>query len=403
MVFSPGRAILPALAGRSSSSASEPAHGRELWAVGVPVALRLSPYYLRFGAVTERRSGDGGDAGAAGRGQRLTQPLSWSVSADEPWLKVIGEAGTGTGTFTVGLEPSVLPPGGTGVEKGTVTIVTSGAVSRSQAMEVEVALYPAGSTAEPTGSLDTPADGATASGAVPVTGWAVDDVAVDVTIYRDPVPSDPAGAISPNGKVYIGPANFVPGTRPDVESLFADSFPQYPQVGRAGWGQLLLTNTLPDVGLGTPAGGNGTFVLHAYASDPDGHTTLLGSASITADNANAATPFGTIDVPGEAESVSGTAVVFGWALTPPPAVIPTDGSTIWLVIDGALVGHPVYGQYRSDIAGLFPGYSNSDGAVGYSILDTTTLTNGMHTVAWSVTDSLGRVDGLGSRYFWVQN
>jgi hypothetical protein len=96
-------------------------------------------------------------------------------------------------------------------------------------------------------------------------------------------------------------------------------------------------------------------------------------------------------------------VVFGWALTPPPAAIPTDGSTIWLVIDEALVGHPVYDQYRSDIAGLFPGYSNSNGAVGYSILDTTTLTNGMHTVAWSVPDSLGRVDGLGSRYFWVQN
>ncbi len=280
-----------------------------------------------------------------------------------------------------------------------MTIVTSGAVSRSQMMEVEVLLYPAGSTTEPTGSLDTPAEGATVSGAVAVTGWAVDDVAVDVAIYRDPVSGDPAGAISPNGKVYIGPANFVPGTRPDVESLFAG----FPQARRSGWGQLLLTNSLPDVGLGTPVGGNGTFVLHAYASDPEGHTTLLGSASITADNANATRPFGTIDVPGEGESVSGTVVVFGWALTPPPAAIPTDGSTIWLVIDGALVDHPVYGQYRSDVAGLFPGYLNSNGAVGYSILDTTTLTNGMHTIAWSVTDNLGRVDGLGSRYFWVQN
>ena len=86
-------------------------------------------------------------------------------------------------------------------------------------------------------------------------------------------------------------------------------------------------------------------------------------------------------------------VVFGWALTPQPGAIPTNGSTIWLFVDGTPIGHPVYDQYRSDIATLFPGYANSDGAVGYSVLDTTALANGIHTIAWSVTDSLGRADG----------
>ena len=266
-------------------------------------------------------------------------------------------------------------------------------------MEVQVAVYPEGSAAGPTGSLDTPANGATVSGAIAVTGWAVDDVAVDVAIYRDPVPADPAGAISPNGKVYVGPVTFVPGARPDVESQYVG----YPQAVRAGWGQLLLTNSLPDVGSGASVGGNGTFVLHAYAGDPEGHTTLLGSASITADNAHATRPFGTIDVPGEGESVSGTVVVFGWALTPQPDIIPFDGSTIWCMIDSQYTGHPVYNQYRSDIAGAFPGYANSDGAVGYLMLDTTQLTNGMHTIVWLVKDNLGWSEGLGSRYFWVQN
>ena len=101
--------------------------------------------------------------------------------------------------------------------------------------------------------------------------------------------------------------------------------------------------------------------------------------------------------------MSGVITSFGWALTPPGGFIPTNGSTISVLIDGVSVGHPVYNQYRSDIATLFPGYANSAGAVGYRTIDTRTLSNGMHTISWTVTDSLGRSDGIGSRYFWVQN
>jgi len=41
--------------------------------------------------------------------------------------------------------------------------------------------------------------------------------------------------------------------------------------------------------------------------------------------------------------------------------------------------------------------------VGYYYLDTTTLTDGMHSIAWSVTDSLGRTEGIGNRLFRVRN
>jgi hypothetical protein len=36
-------------------------------------------------------------------------------------------------------------------------------------------------------------------------------------------------------------------------------------------------------------------------------------------------------------------------------------------------------------------------------LDTTKLANGLHTIAWGVSDDGSRVDGIGSRFFTVQN
>jgi hypothetical protein len=74
---------------------------------------------------------------------------------------------------------------------------------------------------------------------------------------------------------------------------------------------------------------------------------------------------------------------------------------VW--VDGVPLGNPVYNQYREDIATLFPGYTNSDGAVGYFYLDTTRYKNGVHAIAWSVKDNAGNEDGIGSRYFTIRN
>lgn len=99
--------------------------------------------------------------------------------------------------------------------------------------------------------------------------------------------------------------------------------------------------------------------------------------------------------------MSGTIVNFGWALSSNPIVV--DGSTIDVLVDGVLAGHPVYNNFRADIAGLFPGFPNSNGAIGYFVLDTTTLANGVHTIAWIVHDSTGATAGIGSRFFTVVN
>ena len=180
-------------------------------------------------------------------------------------------------------------------------------------------------------------------------------------------------------------------------------FPAFPYQYRAGWGYQMLTNFLPNAG-GSGPSGNGTYKLHAIAFNKAGNQLDLGTRIITVDNAHAAKPFGTIDTPDQGGTISGAdSVNFGWALTPQPSMIPIDGSTITVVIDGVLRGHPVYNNFRQDIATLFPGFANSGGAIGFFHLDTRTLANGVHTISWNAFDNQGRGEGLGSRFFNVLN
>jgi len=83
--------------------------------------------------------------------------------------------------------------------------------------------------------------------------------------------------------------------------------------------------------------------------------------------------------------------------------VSSDGSSIKIWLDGVSIAHPAYNIYREDIAALFPGYANSNGAGGYYTFDTSSYENGIHTISWSATDSAGNNDGIGSRYFYIQN
>jgi hypothetical protein len=261
---------------------------------------------------------------------------------------------------------------------------------------VNVNVLDPSSVTAPFGSFDTPVNNTTGiAGAIPVTGWALDQIEVaNVDILREPVMGEPAGTL-----ILIGTAVFVADARPDVQGLY----PTLPLNYRAGWGYQMLTNFLPNSS-GSGASGNGTYKIHAIAHSKSGLATDLGTKTITVDNAHASKPFGTVDTPTQGGTISGSDYVnFAWALTQQPFMIPTDGSTITVVVDGAILGHPVYNQFRSDIASLFPGYANSGGAVGYFHLNTTTLANGVHTISWNVFDNGGRGDGIGSRYFNVFN
>jgi hypothetical protein len=254
-------------------------------------------------------------------------------------------------------------------------------------------------TRGPFGYVDTPATGATVAGAIGITGWALDDGSVD----RVAVFIDDSGA-------WIGDATFVQGARPDV----AAAYPAAPNSARAGWGIQVLSNLLP-------GGGNGPLRFRVVAYDNSGRTTTLAVREVTGNNSSSTLPFGTIDLPAQGATVSGVVAVFGWALTPAPHIIPLDGSTVEMLVDGVVVGRPFFGQCRGtngtnlpppgtcndDIAqtfGLgFRNLSEGRGAIGSYLLDTTTLTNGLHEIVWRVTDSNGAVQGIGGRLIYVRN
>lgn len=339
-----------------------------------PPVISLNPTELHFGAVSSGPVTGPQEIKIENTG---VATLNWSAASDSSWLSCTPTSGTDSGIISVSVDPSGLAAGSF---TGTISISDPAASNSPQAITVCLTVIDASADQAPFGSFDSPVDGSTVMSSIAVTGWALDDVEVQyVKIY--------------NGDSYIGDAVLVEGARSDVEA----AYPQYPQNSRAGWGYMLLTYFLPN-------GGNGTYTLYAKAGDSAGHETTLGSKTITCDNANAVKPFGAIDTPFQGGTASGKYFMnWGWVLTPQPNSIATNGSTINVYVDGVSEGHPTYNLYRADIAALFPGYANSNNAVGYFNLDTTAYDNGVHTISWIATDNGGNSDGIGSRYFSVNN
>jgi hypothetical protein len=335
------------------------------------------------------------DSALIGATDAFVSKIATNASASESLVYSSYLGGSGSdGAYAVGMTPYGNPVI-TGMTTSPNFPVTPGGTldGRSDQRAFVTKLY---YETAPFGSLDTPANNTTgAAGEINVTGWALSPIAIgSVQIWRNPVNSETP---SPNGLIYIETAEQVPDSRPDV----ATSYPGYPN-NNWGWGVQVLSNELPGVG-GNPIG-NGTYTLHALAFDNDGYVTDIGQATVTVNNAGSVLPFGTIDTPAAGATISGTSYVnFGWALTPQPASIPTNGSTITVFIDLKPQGHPVYNNPRSDIETLFPGYANTDGAIGYYRINTTQFANGLHQISWTVTDSAGHKTGIGSRDFLIQN
>jgi len=303
--------------------------------------------------------------------------LNWTASCNASWLTYTPTSGTNFGEVTVSVNPAGLVFGS---HIGTITITAPNAVNSPQTVTVFLTVVSANGDNPPFGDFSTPVSGSTVSSSVPFTGWVLDDVEiVSVKIY--------------NGTSYVGDAVFVEGARPDIEQ----AYPGYPKNYQAGWGYMMLTNFLPN-------GGNGSYTFYVRATDSGGHQVTLGSKTIYCDNAYAVKPFGAIDTPAQGGEASGSSFRnSGWVLTPPPHKVPENGSTIDVYVDGVYLGHPVYNIYRPDIAALFPGYANSLGAHAYFDFDTTTYSNGVHSIYWVAASNIGNADGIGSRYFTVQN
>jgi hypothetical protein len=309
----------------------------------------------------------------------------WSLSAGVTWLSYSPSRGMGDATPTASVDMTGLAPG----RYEAMTELSS--ASSTQHLHTIVDVRASGPNQRPFGEFTAPAHEATVTGSIPVTGWVLDDVHVgELSLFAQqgkqfaPPPPDALPVLS-------GP--MVAGARPDV----GDAYPDFPHSQRAGWGFSLLTTLLP-------GGGNGPYTLWVLATDGSGARGWLGPRWINCVNTQGAGPFGDLDEPRQGSTVGGSSFLnLGWMLTPPPNLIPTDGSSIHVWIDGVNLGTPEYNQYRADIAALFSGHANASGAGGRMTVDTTAFRNGLHTIMWTATDSGGNTDGIGSRYFAIQN
>ncbi|MCX6563286.1 MAG: M6 family metalloprotease domain-containing protein, partial [Candidatus Aminicenantes bacterium] len=273
------------------------------------IFMSLSKRQLNFGAIA-------GGGATASQSVIVGAPGSWTASSAQSWIGITPASGSGTAVTQISVNPAGL---GAGTYAGTVSVADPSTSNSPQAITVALRIYNPGASAVPFGEFATPVNASYVAGAIPVTGWVLDDIETSaVEIWRDPV--------SPEGPslVFIGTGIFVEGARPDVET----AYPNHPFNKRAGWGYMLLTNFLPNQG-------NGFYNLHAVAQDREGNRILLGTKTIISQNNSSVKPFGTIDTPTQGGDASGSLFVnFGWVLTPMPKTVPKNGSTISVWVDG---------------------------------------------------------------------
>lgn len=350
---------------------------------GKAVITQLSTNCTYTGLPAQVAVPPAGGSGSLQVGTGFSCPVVAATTAT--WLTTLGS----TSPVVYSAEPNPL-----GVARSATVTIGTQTVTFVQAGNTTIPPV----SANPFGIVDTPLDNRSGvTGAVPFTGWALDDVAVTrIAICRDAFGAEVA-PIDPNcggqAQIFVGFATVIESARPDVAAIYSS----YPHNTRAGWGFMVLTNMLPNQG-------NGTYRFTIWAYDGDGHAVVLATRTMTCANATATLPFGNIDTPSQGGSAAGTQFVnFGWVLTPLPKMIPVDGSTMQVMIDGLPAGTVDYNHERSDITALFPGFQNTRGAVGFRIIDTTKLLNGLHTISWTVTDDSGATEGIGSRFFTVSN
>jgi len=383
--------------------------------ITVTITFSATPATLSFVA---RRTATGVDVPVprtVSIGMTSTRPVTatWSVTSAPAWISTtrltIGGAWP-TGVVEVRVTPGLF---GTATDlSGTITFAgtasTDGATTPVTAsVSVSLTILPDSANARPFGNLDTPATGTTGlAGAVAVTGWALDDIGVSrVEIWRDCLEaidrSRGACRATPNGDadaVYVGDALFVSGARPDVASQFS----AFPQADRAGWGLMVLTNMLPHIPNASAVGGEGTFLLSAYAIDTAGQATALGRASVAVDNDNSQRPFGAIDSPASGGVLVGNQVFLGWGVGAGNRCL----ASYRVYVDGVEITtsnglNVALRTHRPDVDPLFPSSCPSQQKGLGFYLTGLVIPNGRHTVSFEATDTLGNTGQFGSRFFDV--
>jgi hypothetical protein len=237
--------------------------------------------------------------------------------------------------------------------------------------------------AQPIGAMDTPTDGQTVSGIVRVSGFVLDEAAVDrIDLLVDGVPVNQAEMNLP---------------RIDVLNLF----PVYANSPTAQPG--FLTSFLAS----GYSDGQHTVAIRATESDSQAQT-IVAQVTVFVDNTINQAPFGYIDIPGATglTGVSGSFPVAGWAIDD------TGVDHVDILIDGQIIagsvgsGAPstaVYGITRPDVQAAFPNVPNSLYSGWNANIDSTAFVNGVHILSARAADGLGASRDLGSRDIQIEN
>ncbi len=246
-------------------------------------------------------------------------------------------------------------------------------------------------TAQTIWSLDSPAEGATVYGIVPVRGFVINPVRgiAEVTLLVDGTPVHDADLNQPRMDVRLKYPGFQGETFPD----------------NAGFATSFLASNFAD-------GEHTVAVRVTYADSTlaagDTVTEVLGERTVVVDSTINQAPLGGIDSPrdpgtvGMTDYVHGIFPVTGWAIDDQGIRLDMDGNghpiaAIEVMVDEKSVGQSLYMLPRPDVANAYPDVAGAVNS-GYQMnLNTAKFDNGMHTISVRAWDILGKSRVLGAR------
>jgi hypothetical protein len=144
---------------------------------------------------------------------------------------------------------------------------------------------------------------------------------------------------------------------------------------------------------------NGPHALFVRVFLSDGEVVDVGNRTINIDNSVNQPPFGSVDIPGSDATydAQGSFPVVGWATD-------TDGIKIVEVkVDGQTLQSAILGDERPDVSNAFPDLPQALFSGFIANIDTTRLTDGIHTLTVEATDLLGLPRVIGRRVIQVFN
>ena len=249
-------------------------------------------------------------------------------------------------------------------------------------------VLPMTAVAETVFHLDSPQDGDTVFGLVEVQGWILDN-GEDCGQPADWQSCDWSEALVSSVDLYVDGAYVASADLGQPRWDVLQAYPWY---------------------AGTPYERPGFSVSFAAANYTSGDHTLFlrvtlsdtteqdyGQISVTVDPTRNQAPFGELEMPGEDQPMNGVYPMTGWALDD------SEIAKIEVLVDGLIVGPVNHGIHRPDIAYRFPAHPGADHAGFIRMLNTTEMTNGVHTVAIRLTDNDGLVKVIGRRFVQTFN